>query len=407
MTGLLLSAWLLWALSAHAQTNRWDIGNPGSAGVVTISGSGLPFLVAQPGVTLAWCNYPANAAPCTNYATTYTSASLSSSCPTNAQVVLQGSNTCQATGDNFGNLGVYAATGCYSYTLTVNGVTAGPYSACIGVSGPGSPSGSLQANENGFFAGVPNSSVNFGNGNITTTAEFQAGTLNATGTSSAGLFQSNSANPAASGTIRLANGDLFNWRNHGNSADEGFSVDSSDRGNASFAGGLGLTGATAKLWFGGFTSSFPMLKGVGSGLQLRLGDDSGDGGPFEAGSFVINGSQSLSGVQGSTGTKVLACNGSFSTNHLIKVDSNGNCVDSGQAAPTNSNGASVLIQQTSFATCVSSCTFTFPTAYSTAPNCFCTSVGQTCTLTGDPLTTSCTFTAASNGPVLALAIGNP
>jgi hypothetical protein len=259
---------------AHSQTNRWDIGNPGSAGVVTFSGSGLAFLVAQGNVTLAWCNYPANTAPCTNYATTYTSSALSTPCPTNAQVVLQGSNTCQATSDNFGNLGVYTAPGTYSYTLTVNGVTYGPYIGQAGFGGPGSPTGSLQANNNGAFAGVPNSSVNFTSGNIISTAGLSFGTLNATTISSAAQFLSNSSNPASSGTIALANSDSILWRNFANNANEGLSVDSSDIGHASFAGGFGLTGATAKLWFGGFTSSFPMLKPVSATLQARLGDDS-------------------------------------------------------------------------------------------------------------------------------------
>ena len=260
---------------AHAQNARWDIGSPGSAGVVTFSGSGLAFLVAQGNVTLAWCNYPANSAPCTNYANTYPSFTSASACPTNAQVVLQGSSTCQATSDNFGNLGVYTPNGLYAYTLTVNGVAYGPYSATVGVSGAGAPNGSLQANDNGAFAGVPNSSVNFTSGNITTTAGISAGTLNATTTSSAAQFLSNSSNPATAGAVALANSDCIDWRNNANNANEGFCVTSADIGTASFAGGFGLIGTTAKLWFGGFTSSFPMLKPVGSGLQMRLGNDSG------------------------------------------------------------------------------------------------------------------------------------
>ena len=276
---------------AHAQNARWDIGSPGSAGVVTFSGSGLAFLVAQGNVTLAWCNYPANSAPCTNYANTYPSFTSASACPTNAQVVLQGSSTCQATSDNFGNLGVYTPNGLYAYTLTVNGVAYGPYSATVGVSGAGAPNGSLQANDNGAFAGVPNSSVNFTSGNITTTAGISAGTLNATTTSSAAQFLSNSSNPATAGAVALANSDCIDWRNHANNANEGICVDTSDRANASFAGGFGLTGATARFWFGGFTSSFPMLEAVGAGLRARLGDDSG---------YTTLGVESLSGPTIST-----------------------------------------------------------------------------------------------------------
>jgi hypothetical protein len=126
---------LLCASFAHAQTGiRWDLGAPGSAGAVAAAASGgLPTLLAQPGVTLAWCNHPANAVPCTNYATTYTSLLLSTPCATNAQIVLQGSTTCQAQSDFMGDLGVYTATNtvctvtCYDYTLTVNGVSYGPY----------------------------------------------------------------------------------------------------------------------------------------------------------------------------------------------------------------------------------------------------------------------------------------
>jgi len=392
---------LAFTLAAFGQNGRWDIGAPGSAGAVTISGSGLPFLVAQPGVVLAWCQYPANATPCTNYANSYPSQSSVSACPTNAQVVLQGSNTCQATGDNFGNLGVWATPGVYSYTLTVNGVNAGPYIATIGVSGPGSPSGSLQANNGGFFAGVPNSSVNFTTGDISSTANLSFGNLNATAASSAADFVSNATNPAQSGAVRLANSDLFNWRNHANNADEGIGVDSSDRGNFSFAGGAGLTGATAKLWFGGFTSSFPMLKPVSTGLMLRLGDDSGDAGPFEALSYVVNGSQSLTGVQGSTGTKFFSCTGSFSTNHLVKVDANGNCVDSGQASATGANAGSLLIQQTSLTGCSSTCTFTYPTAYvSGAPACVCSGVAGSCNVASIS-TTACTInTTVSTNEVI-------
>ncbi|MGA9672050.1 MAG: hypothetical protein WBQ94_22755, partial [Terracidiphilus sp.] len=126
---------VLCASFAHGQGLRWDLGAPGSAGAVTIASSpGLSPLFAQPSVSLAWCNYPANAVPCTNYATTYTSLTLGVSCPTNAQIVLQGSTSCQGTSDNYGNIGVYVATNatcggitCYSYTLTINGVSYGPY----------------------------------------------------------------------------------------------------------------------------------------------------------------------------------------------------------------------------------------------------------------------------------------
>src|ERR1700722_12831616 len=113
---VLLLSFLLCALPALSQI-RWDLGSPGGTGAATVSGSGLANLLAVPNVTLNWCNYPANAVPCTNFATTYPSLAAAAAgtpiCPTNTQVVLQGSSTCQATGDNFGNLGVYTQAGIY------------------------------------------------------------------------------------------------------------------------------------------------------------------------------------------------------------------------------------------------------------------------------------------------------
>jgi hypothetical protein len=122
------------ACFAHSQGLRWDLGAPGSAGAATTQGTGLPYLVGVPNVTLDWCNYPADGVPCTNFATTYTSLALTTPCATNAQVFLQNGLACQATGDVLGNLGVFTAPNaacggltCYAYTLTANGVSSGPY----------------------------------------------------------------------------------------------------------------------------------------------------------------------------------------------------------------------------------------------------------------------------------------
>ena len=132
------SVWLfalvlfLCATFAHSQAVRWDLGAPGSAGATTTTNSsGFPTLRAVPGVSLAWCNYPANAAPCTNYAPTYTSSTAAVSCASNTPIVLQGSSSCVATGDNFGNLGVWTLPGLYSYTTTIGGVTNGPFAVTV------------------------------------------------------------------------------------------------------------------------------------------------------------------------------------------------------------------------------------------------------------------------------------
>lgn len=146
---LLFPVLLLAPNFAHAQAVRWDLGAPGSAGAVMTSGNQL-FAAAN--VALNWCNYPANAVPCTNYANTYSSISLATLCPVNAQVVLQGSSTCQGSSDNFGNIGVWTAPNtacngltCYAYTLTVNGVSSGPY---IWISGAGGGSGTVAGTNN-------------------------------------------------------------------------------------------------------------------------------------------------------------------------------------------------------------------------------------------------------------------
>src|ERR1700722_5447194 len=155
MKKILLSFVLLLAASvSYAQNVRWDLGAPGGTGAATTQGSGLPFLVAVPNVQLNWCGYPANGNPCTNYASTYPSLTSTSACPTNTQIVLQGSSTCVATSDNFGNLGVYTPAGNYSYTLTISGVSYGPYTVSVGGSGNGS--GDVTAAGNNAFTGSNN-----------------------------------------------------------------------------------------------------------------------------------------------------------------------------------------------------------------------------------------------------------
>jgi len=165
-------ALLLCASFAHGQGVRWDLGAPGSAGVTSVGSGGvggLSPLFVQPGATLAFCSYPANAVPCTNYVQTYTSLALSATCPTSTQVVLQGSNSCQSAGDNFGDMGVYLASGgTYAYTLTVNGVSSGPYTAivpggAVSVSSSAALQALLNATCNGTVPGIvqlaPSSSV--------------------------------------------------------------------------------------------------------------------------------------------------------------------------------------------------------------------------------------------------------
>lgn len=74
------------------------------------------------------CNFPSNAVPCTNYATTYTDVTLNTACPNNAQITLPGTTQCVAATDQQGNFGFWVNPGEYSYTITVpSGQSYGPY----------------------------------------------------------------------------------------------------------------------------------------------------------------------------------------------------------------------------------------------------------------------------------------
>ena len=97
-----------------------------------------PFLVANVAPNLpviAVCNYPANALPCTNYATTFTSSGAA--CPNGAQNTPDPQpSACQSTGDAQGNLAFNAAPGRYAYTVCIQNTTScfGPYTITLSLS---------------------------------------------------------------------------------------------------------------------------------------------------------------------------------------------------------------------------------------------------------------------------------
>lgn len=145
------------ALPAFSQV-RFDLGAPGGAGVVSVSGSGQPFLIAQPGVSLQFCAYPANAIPCSNFAPTFNDLTLSTQCANDRQIVLQGSSTCVPTGDAYGNLGVYTNAGTYQYTLTIGTTSYGPFTVTLGGGGGGGGS-TVQGTVNQINASVSNPQI--------------------------------------------------------------------------------------------------------------------------------------------------------------------------------------------------------------------------------------------------------
>jgi hypothetical protein len=166
----LLFAIFLSAIPALAQTGvRYD-SQVTQAQLTSISQ--VPVVTVPANPIIAFCNAPASGAPCTNLATTYTDDTLGTACPTNAQIVLSGTNTCVASPDAENNWGVWVAAGQYTYTINIQGVYFGPYYVTAGGSGGGgggSPGGSnsqLQFNNGGSFGGAAGLTTNSGGTNL-------------------------------------------------------------------------------------------------------------------------------------------------------------------------------------------------------------------------------------------------
>lgn len=131
MKKLSLFLLLLAAIPVAAQNSRYDAPFPSVS-----STTSTPYLVANvppKAPILAVCNSPANAVPCTNYATTYTSAGAA--CANGAQDTPQPQpSACQSTGDAQGNIGFWAPSGTYDYTVCITGTVScfGPYTVTLG-----------------------------------------------------------------------------------------------------------------------------------------------------------------------------------------------------------------------------------------------------------------------------------
>ncbi len=127
----LLILFFLFASSAAAQGFRFDstVTQQATVGGVT------NVLTIPSSAQIAFCNFPANATPCTNKATTYTSQTLVTPCSTSTQIVLTGTSSCVASPDAQENWGVWIASGSYAYTITLpGGVNLGPFNLVFPVS---------------------------------------------------------------------------------------------------------------------------------------------------------------------------------------------------------------------------------------------------------------------------------
>jgi hypothetical protein len=110
---------------------------------------------------LSVCNSPANAVPCTNYATVFQA--NGTACPNGAQdtPIPATTSSCQPTGDAVGQIGFWAYPGTYDYTVCIQNNCLGPYTVTLGAASGGSssvgPAGTLQmaGTSAGTFAASP------------------------------------------------------------------------------------------------------------------------------------------------------------------------------------------------------------------------------------------------------------
>ncbi len=117
-----LIRWILifaFALPLAAQNNvRWDF----PVYTVQAQGGNLLPVYAIPGAGITY--YSCSGSTCTTLATTYISATSGTTCPTTPtpmQVVLNGTSTCVATADPYGNSGGWFQPGQYMVTIAAQG----------------------------------------------------------------------------------------------------------------------------------------------------------------------------------------------------------------------------------------------------------------------------------------------
>jgi hypothetical protein len=142
---------LAFSAAANSQAVRWDwfafSGNP-SATSSPKPGVYIPIMGIS-NATINICTSPANAVPCTNYATTYTDSSGVTPCPTSptaAQLTRPGSAICVSAADSQGNFGAWLNTGTYQYTISFSSGSYGPFDFSIAVPTSSQVSGQVPGN---------------------------------------------------------------------------------------------------------------------------------------------------------------------------------------------------------------------------------------------------------------------
>lgn len=218
----------------------------------------------------------------------------------------------------------------------------------------------VQYNCAGAFCGSPNLTWNNGSQTLTMTTlvvnsggslsgtfggnPVFSGTVTFSGTVNFSALTANSmtstacGSPALTGFLRLCRTDAINWRNNGNTADEGLSTDGSDRFIISHTGGTVLTGL-ANLLFGGSGAGQPMIKRNGTVLNVRLADDSNDAG-ITASTVSFNGNVAIGGACASgqvltaTGANSVSCQAAPSAATTNSITTLGADTGIGAAATT-------------------------------------------------------------------------
>jgi hypothetical protein len=161
MKRILLAIFVL-SISALAQNPGGRLGDSQPIRSSTsITGLSSSFPTIVPNAVVQVCNYPANAVPCTNLATTYTDATLGTACSTSTQITYAGSNTCVGATDVGGAWGVWLFPGQYEWTYTLSdGTSHGPYPAIVtglvASTGGGGGSGSFDPGANTQMVYVDN-----------------------------------------------------------------------------------------------------------------------------------------------------------------------------------------------------------------------------------------------------------
>lgn len=117
-------------------------------------------MLSLPGSGVAMCQAPANAVPCTNFATTFTSSTGLTTCTAPAQLTRPGSNVCVAGMDAQGGFGAWLGAGNYQYTITTSYGSFGPYDLSVGAAGGG-------CTNNCSFGGLTNLATSVASGSST------------------------------------------------------------------------------------------------------------------------------------------------------------------------------------------------------------------------------------------------